>query len=444
MFKSKQFASLAIRLFLLGGMSLLLTKLYASEAPALGAAPLPISKVYLPMVMNCSVTMKTWSGIHLGNRPTSDWETPFLRRIDPNLCGVWPQAIVVFDYQIYNITRWPSTDPVSPCYIRSAQPITDSLGFDYIKRAAQAGTKVIIRIYPSPGNFYDWDDDVNQPNHHLSTGEPVGPNGYCDPGNYRSINDIGNEMKFIHDLNLSHGFSEYGFLPANEPNIEWYRDDPPSSVNLVSVIAWQEMDAYFSAIYDYSHTYHPGVKVLTPPMAQTGRADGININNCDVMGLADGPGVGYDYMPNTYGTKNDGVTWNNYWNYGKEDYVDCDQGGMHVSYHFPQWLKDAIRNGNKQVFITEADWGYPADTGNTITNKEGANASLAADSIRHFFYTERTYGVGTYGVRPIIISWLLTNSTSNYRYNWHKAYFELGLGERPWFPLWYTGKETWP
>lgn len=415
---------------------------FANNASAYG---LVIPRAFLPIIMNCSDAMKSWSGVHLGNRTVSDWNKAFFRRIDPTQCGVWPTAIVVFSYQIYDVQRWPSTDPSNPCRVKSATKLmSNPVGFDYVKRAAQAGVKVIVRIYPSPGNFYDWNDLANQPNHHLSVEGPVGPNGYCDKEHYRSKGDIADEMNAIHAFNLSEGFSEFGFQPANEPNIEWYRDFPDSTVQRVNVDAWQEMDAYFSAIYDYAHANFPGVRVLTPPMAQSARADGINIYDCTPMGLADGIGTGYDYMPSTYGTKNDGVTWNNYWNYTKEIYNSCENGGMHVSYYFPQWMKNAIRNGNKPAFITEADLGYPANTGNALPNKDGSNANLAADSIRHFFDSEQESGVSHYGVQAVILSWLLTNTTSDSEITWHKAYWETGYSVRPWFQVWYTGQESWP
>lgn len=320
--------------------------------------------------------------------------------------------------------------------------------FDYIKRAAQAGVRVVIRIYPSPGNFEDWNDPTWS-NHHLSAGPPVGPEGYCRPDLYRSKADLADEMGAIHNLNAAYGFSEFGFEPANEPNLEWYSTQK-DNVRVFQSMAWAEMDAYFSAIYDWAHTYYPGVRVLTPPIAQSLYAEGIDIADvfqspyCEERRLDNGQ-VGYDVMSNVYGSKNDGVNWHNYWILGKEVYNFCPEG-QHVSIYFPQWMKDAIRNNLKPTTVSEADLASPDQgMGNPLPDKwAGNNASLAADSIRHFFDSEWEFGGGYhYGGSPAVASWLLTDNTNNAEHDWHKAYYESGY-EREWFRLWYLGQESWP
>jgi len=133
------------------------------------------------IVMKDYCSTKCWSGVHLGNK-TDDWNSTVLQRIDPKLGGKWPRAVVVLSNQVYQINRAPrGPDPNQSCRVQSASVRSDrTVIFDYIQRAAQAGVRVIIRIYPSPGNFPDW-NDPNWPNHRLSSGLPAGTDGYCDP-----------------------------------------------------------------------------------------------------------------------------------------------------------------------------------------------------------------------------------------------------------------------
>lgn len=412
-------------------------------------------RAYLPLIMRnyCGENRKCWSGVHLGNRTNEggkviDWNTTFLQRIDPVLGGKWPATVVVLSNQVYQLNRYPSTDPTYPCRIYGAAVRPDTpVVFDYLKRAAQAGVRVIIRIWPSPGNFEDWNDPT-WPNHHLSSGPPVGPEGYCRPDLYRSKADLADEMGAIHDLNAAYGFSEFGFEPANEPNLEWYSTQK-GSVRVFQSTAWAEMDAYFSAVYDWAHTYYPGVHVLTPPMAQSLYAEGIDIADvfqspyCEERRL-DNAQVGYDMMSNVYGSKNDGVNWHNYWILGKEVYDFCPNG-QHVSLYFPSWMWDAIRTNQKPTTISEADLASPDQgMGNSLPDKwSGNNASLAAESIRHFFSSEWEFGGYNFGMNPLVASWLLTDNTNNAEHDWHKAYYESGF-EREWFRLWYLGQESWP
>lgn len=407
--------------------------------------PLTTHRAYLPIVTRDYCATKCWSGVHLGNR-TNDWPGATLQRIDPNQGGQWPRAVVFLSDQVYEIHRYPRTNPYYPCQVWYALPRSDRpIIFDYIRRAAQAGVRLIIRIYPSPGNFIDWDDPAHQ-NHHLSPGPPVGLDGYCRPDLYRSKGDIGDEIGAIHNLNLANGFTEFGFEPANEPNAEWYTFN--SSPAVFNRIAWEEMDIYFSAIYDWVHTYYsPNIRVLTPPMAQSLYAEEIDIADvftpplCEPRRLIEG-GTGYDTMVNTYGIKNDGIDWHNYWILDKEDYALCPYG-QHVSIYFPQWLKDVIHDNQKPTTVGEADLASPwQGMGNPLPDKtSGNNPELAADSIRFFFWSEWYFGGGYhYGVRPSVNSWLLTDNTGNPEHDWHEAYYSGGL-EHDWFRLWYTGDE---
>jgi hypothetical protein len=399
-------------------------------------------RAYLPIVLKDYCSSKCWSGVHLGNK-IDDWSSTLLQRIDPQRGGKWPAAVVVLSNQVYQINRAPrGPDPAQSCRVQSASVRTDrTVIFDYIQRAAQAGVKVIVRIYPSPGNFPDW-NDPNWPNHRLSAGLPAGSDGYCDPGNYRSKADLADEMGEIHNRNIANNFSEFGFEPANEPNAEWYSTQI-GSPRLYQVTVWSDMDAYFAAVYDWAHTYYPGVKVLTPPMSQGLYAESKNVSTCGVMSLFDGPGSGYDYMQNTYNLKNDGVDWHNYWIQGKEVYNFCESGGQHVSIYFPQWMQTAISNGQKAATISEADLASPQQNmGNPLTNKDSA-ASTAADSIRHFFDSEQGFGVSWYGVKAVTISWLLMDNTGHPEQDWHEAYTDTP-SEREWYRLWYTGQESWP
>lgn len=402
--------------------------------------------VYLPMIRKDCIG-KCWSGIHLGNRNNSDWNSTLLQRIDPQLEGEWPTVVVAISNQVYNIHRYPSDHPTDPCRIYEAS-IRNNVQFNYIKRASQAGVRVVIRLMPSPGNFPDWDDPDNWPNHRLSDGPPVGSDEYCGWSNYRSPGDLGDEMGKIQALNWSQGFLVFGFEPANEPNLEWYSRDI-GTPRIWNGTAWTDMDAYFSAVYDYVNNYYPSyIKVLTPPMVQSQYAEGNDIEDvdddmpCGDVWLVDGTYKGYDLMQNTIENKSDGINWHNYWSQGKENYNYCPLG-QHVSIYFPSWMKTAIRDQEIPVTITEADIGSPIQMRgiNPLTDKTtGNNPNYTANSIELYFKLEYWYGPNHYGTRPRIASWLLADDTGHGDHDWHKAYEESGY-ERPWFNLWYLGEE---
>ena len=59
------------------------------------------------------------------------------------------------------------------------------------------------------------------------------------------------EIEYIHNYINNDGWQEYGFEPANEPNVEWYPDS--SDVTIFNPSAWSYMDNYFWNIYNYVH-----------------------------------------------------------------------------------------------------------------------------------------------------------------------------------------------
>lgn len=122
--------------------------------------------------------------------------------------GIWPKAVVFLSNQLYNLNR-PTT---GACRIPTSG--TTTLNHpnlkSYLQRASQNGVKIIIRLYPSPGNF-DENYDL------MIDALPLG--GYCYPQSFRPAQDIIDEMIAIHNYNTSNGITEWGFEPANEPNV---------------------------------------------------------------------------------------------------------------------------------------------------------------------------------------------------------------------------------
>jgi hypothetical protein len=415
--------------------------------------------VYLPFVgaNYCNeqdAPMKCWSGEHLGNR-ASDWDNVLLQYLDPQLLQTtkWPRVVVVLSPQVYTVDR----SPAPGCRVQNPTGVRSPVIMAYLKRAALAGTKVIIRLWPSPGNFIDW-FNPSRPNHQLITDPiPVGNPNYCqwgqngDPG-HRSIDDIVDEIQAIHSRNVISGFEEFGFEVANEPNNEWYFRDSGSPTRMQDT-AWSDMNVYFAAIYDRAHQYVPGVRILTPPMAQGGYAERYDVTNCNQMNLQGHSDSGYSFMPQVYGSytalnpKNDGTDWHNYWGVGKESWLPCMQG-HHVLYYFPPGVKVAIANYGKPTAISEADIFSPQQWPQSIPTKDGAYAAQAADSVRHFFQIEQraAYTVGITG--PVIASWQLNDDfvdQNNIEIRWHNAYTGTDpYTIRTWFTIWYPGSERWP
>ncbi len=343
-----------------------------------------------PTYVRAGGPIKLWSGMHLGNRPAADWNSTLLARIDGDRGGIWPKAVVFLSSQLYSLSRDAN------CRIKTGANDTTTgrpVIVDYLQRASQNGVRIIIRIHPSPGNF--------DANHNLVIG-PIAGIGYCNWNDHRPAYDIADESVAIHNYNQAHGVTEWGFEPANEPNIEWYSFDSPSGwPKPNSLKAWQHMNEYFKVIW---LNVSSGVRALTPPMAQSvfaennfTDANAINAPNpldwCGSMRLEDGVSTGYGVMQNYYTNYNDGINWHNYWRLGWESSGQCAVYAQHVSYYFPQWMQDILYSGSKPGTITEADlfsYGTPSppyqDSNQPLHNKDDSGGWSAASSLRLFFY----------------------------------------------------------
>jgi hypothetical protein len=197
------------------------------------------------------------------------------------------------------------------------------------------------------------------------------------------------------------------------------------------------MDTYFSALYDRAKALDPSIRILTPPMAQSAYAEPYEINSpigattCVTRTVVDATnkevGSGYDNMMATYTTKNDGFSWHNYWNQGREAWGNCPPT-HHVYKVFPAWMKDQIRNSGKPSFITESDLSSPGQgMGNPLANKNDAVAT--ADSIQQFVTAE------VWGQNVVI--WLINNNFADKpEYDWHEAFNDDGT-PRSWFTEWW-------
>jgi len=115
--------------------------------------------LHLPIITEGSLwEQKQWSGIHLGNISRNsryEWHPTQFEYIDPqaNSLAILPAIIVVQSNQIYEINRGTEEEgcPIINASVRLPK------AFQYLRRAAQAGSKVVIRISPSPGSFLAWD-----------------------------------------------------------------------------------------------------------------------------------------------------------------------------------------------------------------------------------------------------------------------------------------------
>lgn len=410
-------------------------------------------RIYLPVVMkNYPIQIKAKSGMHLGNR-SADWINEMLQPIDGENGGIFPSAVVVKSEQLYEIWRGGANCADIAINPQSRAPTL----FAYLQRASAAGTNVIIRISPSPGNFVDWNIPA-QTNHHLRADNTPAGGTYCElsPGSgdwgfmhYRAVNDIAKEIEQIHNMNKNNGWQEYAFEPANEPNLEWYTTQPTGQTapRIDQSIAWQEMNSYFVALYDMVKALPEGnqIKLLAPPMAQTRYAEPVFVQSpgCAAQRLSDNQSsFGYNEMRTVYETKNDGLSWHNYWTYGHESILPYCQGGNgeHVLTTFPTWMRDQAFYGSKLTFITEADLADPGMAmGSALTNKD-ANTTNTRNSIRFFFNVEPAM------VRPVM--WLLNNNFDdppgqheNADIKWHQAYTPT-VGIRPWFADWWPQPEN--
>ncbi len=411
---------------------------------------------YMPVVLkNHPLPIKAISGLHLGSRH-NDWTAAMLQPIDGGNGGVWPAAVVILSSQVYNLGR--RTEPTGDdpyCKIVNVGLFKPNV-FAYLKRASASGVKVLIRIHPSPGNFQDWDDPLQRNHHLLSSGGPAG-GGYCYNNGHqnqvRHVNDIVQEIAQIHEFNVRNGLWEYAFVPANEPNREWYTKTLQSqaSPKINNPVAWQEMDAYFSKLYQQVHAITPPpdltsvwgtIRLLTPPMAQEGFAEGTDPVTCDrtagISRLTDNTS-GYENMTTTYQMANDGIAWHNYWRYGYEWSSGCKSYGDHLSSMVdPLWLRDEMRfnsRGNLN-FIVEGDLASPGQMKRTSSLKDkNLDPNATAQSLRMFFYGEPG---------ALVNAWLLSYEDVPGKFDaeihWHEAYSNTA-GMLPWFPVWWNGSE---
>jgi hypothetical protein len=371
-------------------------------------------------------------GIHLGNRPGIGWNDiedddppggfDFLERLRGNRStGKWPAVVVVLSDQVFDLTR----SPAPPCLItRAAVSQTRDHVFRFITQANQnADTQVLIRIVPSPGNFLDA-DDTNLPHQLSSDPERAAGGDYCNDennsvaGKGRDVSDIMAEMNAIMEaidrwntrnpdarLNKEDVF----FIPANEPNLEWYIENSLDPLeNRSNPQVWGQMDAYFTTLYNFS-TRRSDVQILTPAMGPWAFAEPLN------AGCQQGTFAGYDLMSTTYDTSNDGYVWNNYWDIGKEAWGDGDPCPMpnqapdshHLFQFFPAALQARIRDQGKPTFISEASQRLDAQEIDPLTGlvpSKDDRPRQIRDSTWQFVAEESAPGRGA----QYIALWLLT------------------------------------
>jgi hypothetical protein len=357
----------------LAGVVFLVSAMFASYTNASPlttfSSPIPnspaslIPQAWLPAMINSYPWVKIKSGIHLGNRSssdnTNDWNVPmdYLARLRGTAQGPWPAAIVVLSDQVYYVRRNDAA-----CNVTSVD-VKNNYVFDYLNQAAAHGTKIVFRIYPSPGNFTDALQPQQGSLHMLlpNSGDKPAIYKYCDnvvrndgkSGKafefFRSIDDIANEMKAIHDYNYIHAGAitpQEFFLPANEPNNEWYRAwYNPSVIPLQdNSTAWGQMDTYFSNLYDRAKNLNSAIRVLTPAMSQGLSAERVVFGTCGnnalIVNGVPTEAAGYDFMETTYRYKNNGIAWNNYWSQAEEFWSDnfCGSPSNQTSHHVAQYL----------------------------------------------------------------------------------------------------------
>lgn len=416
-----------------------------------------VSRVYLPLVVRNYPPphlIKSRTGIHLGSHPKpedDDWPESVLIKIngDPEVGGIWPRSIVVLSEQLYYLDR-PTDD--GQCLIAQARVRSERL-YAYLTEAQRQGVKIIIRISPSPGNFQDWQDTALD--HILLSGTfPAGEN-YCDfkYGQFRAIDDVAQEIYEIYKLNVNQrdwSPESFFFIPANEPNKEWYSDwkhDPEAQDRIRFMSAWVQMDSYFAAIYGLVKNWDDNIQVLPPPMSQGLYAETRYFGTCKLMALDDGFS-GYDHMALTF-TRSDGYVWHNYWDAGKEIWdndpcpsEDSIPSSYHVFQSFPQSLQDEIKASAKPAFIAEADLLSPCQRGGNLITDKDAQPEATRNSLWEFVTEEQG--------ADYVIAWLLTeypyslvkecpadaNLTNYEEIRWHQAY-ENNV-ERVWFSPWWS------
>lgn len=449
-------------------------------------------QLFLPLITKPAKPPKYKSGIHLGNRFSSDWRIELFAHIT-GTTGTWPSAVVIQSDQVYNLYRY-STDE---CRIAAAGLKLTGEGepynvYKYLTAAAKAGTQVVIRITPSPGNFVDYADPGALPHTLLNGEEPAGGD-YCGNANkhysYRDVRDIAEEMAAIYQVNIDNGWppGSFFFEPANEPNQEWYNIYKQRNIPIFPPVehkqAWLDMDNYFAALYDTAKAITTALQILSPSLSQELYGEHYRLGSC-YKWLANGDSQnrsGIDFMKQTFGydpdasepypePKADGFAWHNYWRAGHETWeaipgmvptVDVICAGKPItdtdtvisSDHFIQYLSAGmqVQIGPRPTFITEADVKSPCQLGEAGTAEvKDTSPEAIRDSLLTFIAEER--------LARHVIAWLLINqdpdeaatckspdengklhANHNYEQNWHEAYGEDAnrVYERAWFPLWW-------
>lgn len=494
------YGTLGIGLALVWGLVVLMTGTPQVQAQTSPTAP-AASRVYLPLITKSDSVaipaLKSKSGIHLGNR-SSDWSAAFLHHLQPPPVGdgndQWPAAVVIQSNQVYDIFRPDGTGPFvnaaanpDPCRVNRAAVRQNGV-YDYLTRAIHAGTIIVIRITPSPGNFLDYAYPGLAPHTLLTT--TIAGNNYCgDPETqkhkvekYRDIQDIALEMDAIYQVNHAHNWpaDQVYFETANEPNQEWYQrlvDEGIKTLNpnVDNKQAWIEMDKYFAALYDQAKQLNPALQILSPPMAQQKFGEHYQFGTCTKITVFDGnERSGLDFMKQTFGydlstkkfstPKADGFAWHNYWHKEHEIWdpplgpIDelCARDPIHPSQsdHFFQYLSLGMGTSmmTRPTLITEADLLSPCQLGEAgvAVSKDEAVEETRASLLK--FIAEENLD-GHYGAR-YVIAWLLVNQyadegdtcktggdpngdlQNNYEINWHEAYREDGQ-PRDWFTQWW-------
>ncbi len=427
-------------------------------------------KIYLSLVMMNYQSIKGKSGIHLGSGPENNWSLAMQARLTGgNPYGIYPAVIVLLTNDVFSYTRGGPA-----CRIDGVSGVKNPSLYNYITDAAKKGTKIVFRIYPSPGDFAN---TLRAGDHSLLTQSgqrPLRQDGstadYCSPINgkpaeesFRSIDDIAQEMIAIRNYTDNHSqWKPYAFEPANEPNTEWHFSDSELQANF----SWIGMDNYFKNLYS---EVHPGgsnsdIRVLTAPMAQSRYAENFNIVDCSRW---DSGGVGtrngglewmeYTWMGSANGVEvnyNDGWSWHNYWRFGEEAVTpsnECSADSGHNFQAFPESLKLKILGRSKPAFITEADVFSPCIGDATFLPDKGElafnnlNGRRAGDAAKVFIREER-------GAQYVAI-WNLTIlysdaetcvAGSNDEYAWHEAFRGTAnttnggaTDERFWFRYWW-------
>lgn len=161
------------------------------------------------------------AGIHMGNR-NGFWNPALLLYSDgcnTAFGGRWPSMLVFLTRQAYNVSRTAAPD----CRITKAMVSVRPELKEYLQAASVAGVKIVLRIFPSPGNF-NADHSLSSLSTPADGGSMCGTvNGKAREETYRGYLDLVDEIKAIHDWNVDNGITEYAFVPANEPDLEWYQ-----------------------------------------------------------------------------------------------------------------------------------------------------------------------------------------------------------------------------